>query len=77
MAYVSETETHLNYAYNSHLTERKHRLHCNDQSIDAVGKLIGVDCENRTKLNTFRGQSTEVLSFISGGTYSYHCALHD
>ena len=39
--------------------------------------LIDVDCENRSKLNTFRGQNEEFLSFIAGGTYSYHCALHD
>ena len=68
MAYVSKTETHLNYIYTSHLTEKKHLLHCNDHSFDAVRKLIGVDCENRTKLNTSRRQNAEILSFIAGGT---------
>jgi len=76
MAYVSKTETLLNYIYTFHLTEKK-KLHRNDQSIDAFRKLIGVECQNRTKLNTFRGQNAEFLSFIAGGTYSYRCALHD
>lgn len=79
MDYVSKAETHLSYiyTYTSRLTEKKLILHCNDQSIDAVKKLIDVDCENRTKLNIFRGQNKEILSFIAGGTYSYHCVLHD
>jgi len=76
MAYVSKTETLLNYIYTSHLTEKKILLHCNDQSTEAFRKLIGVECQNRTKLNTFRGQNAEFLSFIAGVLYTTKIVLY-
>jgi hypothetical protein len=45
MAYVLKIEIHLNYMYNSHLTENCFTATTNQ--LVRSRKLIGVDCENR------------------------------
>jgi hypothetical protein len=41
-----------------------------------VRKIDAVDPENDTKSrNTFCGKNSELLDFITGGTYSYHLDL--